>query len=100
MSPERALDRLLAMAVDARDGVVLGADGRRLAGSRVLSAPVRDLFAAAGDAAEVEVATGKGTVYAARSGRRTVAVVAARSALPAAMRYDVHMTLREVDGAA
>jgi len=94
MTPERALDRLLAMAVDARDGVVLGSDGRWLAGSRALSAPVRELLRHAGDAAEVEVATGRGTVYAARSDRRAVAVVAARSALPAAMRYDVHMTLR------
>ena len=97
MSPERALDRLLATAVDARDGVVLGVNGRRLAGSRALAAPARELLAAAGDAAEVEVATGRGTVYAARGERRAVAVVAARSALPAAMRYDVHMTLRELE---
>lgn len=99
MSPERALDRLLAQAVDARDGVVLGADGRRLAGSRTLSAPARELLEAAGDAAEAEVATGRGTVYLARGERRTVVVVATRSALPAAMRYDVHMTLRELEGA-
>ena len=96
MTPERALDRLLGMAVDARDGVVLGSDGRRIAGSRALAASVRDLFARAGDAAELEVATGRGTVYAARTDRRTVAVVATRGALPAAMRYDVHMTLREL----
>jgi hypothetical protein len=97
MSPERALNRLLAMATDARDGVVLGADGRRLAGSRALAAPARELLEQAGDAAEVEVATGRGTVYAARSGRRAIAIVATRAALPAAMRYDLHMTLRELE---
>ncbi len=99
MSPERALDRLLTMAVDARDGVVLGVDGRRLAGSRALAAPARELLERAGDAPEVEVATGRGTVFAARSERRAIVVVAARTALPAALRYDVHMTLRELDGA-
>ena len=98
MSPERALDRLLTMAVEARDGVVLGADGRRLAGSRALAAPTRELLERAGDAREVEVATGRGTVYVARSQRRAIAVVAARSALPAALRYDLHMTLRELEG--
>src|SRR5688500_17861780 len=97
MSPERALDRLLAMAVDARDGVVLGADGRRLAGSRTLAAPTRELLAVAGDVAEVEVATGRGTVYAARGERRAIAVIATRAALSSAMRYDVHMTLRELE---
>ncbi|MDX6669960.1 MAG: hypothetical protein QOI91_323 [Solirubrobacteraceae bacterium] len=97
MSPERALDQLLAVAVDARDGVVLGADGRRLAGSRALAAPARELLAAAGDASEVEVATGRGTVYAARGERRSIAVVATRAALSAAMRYDVHMTLRGLE---
>lgn len=97
MSAEGALDRLLAMAVDARDGVVLGADGRRLAGSRALAAPARELLERAGDAAEVEVATGRGTVYAARSGRRAIAIVAARPALSSVMRYDIHMTLRELE---
>ena len=86
------------MAVDARDGVVLGADGRRLAGSRALAAPARELLAQAGDASEIEVATGRGTVYVARSERRAIAVVAARGGLPAALRYDLHMTLRELDG--
>jgi hypothetical protein len=99
MTPERALDRLLAMAVDARDGVVLGADGRRLAGSRSLAAPARELLAHAGAAAEIEVSTGRGTVYAARGERRAIAVVATRGGLPAALRYDLHMTLRELEAA-
>lgn len=85
------------MSPEVRDGVVLGADGRRLAGSRALAGPARELLARAGDAAEVEVGTRRGTVYAARSGRRAIAVVAARSALSSVMLYDLRMTLRDLD---
>jgi hypothetical protein len=97
MSPERALDDLRTMSLEVRDGVVLGADGRRLAGNRALAAPARELFAGAEDAAEIEVATGRGTVYAARPGRRAIAVVAARSALSSVMLYDLRMTLRALE---
>jgi hypothetical protein len=97
MTPERALDELQAMSTEVRDGVVLGADGRRLAGNRDLAAPARDLFAQAGDAAEIEVATGREIVFAARSGRRAIAVVAARSALSSVMLYDLRMTLRSLE---
>ncbi len=97
MSPERALDDLRTMSLEVRDGVVLGADGRWLAGNRALAAPARDLFAQAENAAEVEAATGRGTVYAARSGRRAIAVVAARSALSSVMLYDLRMTLRALE---
>ena len=97
MSPEEALDQLRTMSPEVRDGVVLGADGRRLAGSRTLAAPARELLERAGEASEVEVATGRGSVYAARSGRRTIAVVASRSALASVMLYDLRMTLRDLD---
>jgi hypothetical protein len=98
VSPERALDRLLTMSPEIRDGVVLGADGRRLAGSRTLAAPARELLSQAGDdAAEVEVGTRRGTVFAARADRRAIAVVTARSALSSVMLYDLRMTLRELD---
>jgi hypothetical protein len=97
MSPERALDDLMTMSLEVRDGVVLGADGRRLAGNRALAAPARELFAEAQDAADIEVATGRGTVYAARSGRRAIAVVAARSALSSVMLYDLRVTLRALE---
>ncbi len=85
------------MSPDVQDGVVLGADGRRLAGSRPLAALARDLLEQAGGAAEVEVATGRGTVFAARRGRRAIAVVAARSALSAVMLYDLRMTLSAME---
>jgi hypothetical protein len=97
MSPERALDRLLAWAPDVRDAVVLGKDGRRLAGSRTLAAPARELLAGAGEAVEVEVATGRGTVFAARSGRRAIAVVTSRSALSSVTRWDLQMTLADLE---
>jgi len=97
MSPERALDELRTMSLEVRDGVVLGAYGRRLAGNRELAAPARELFDQAENAAEVEVATGRATVYAARSGRRAIAVVAARSALSSVMLYDLRMTLRALE---
>jgi len=97
MTPERALDELRTVSPEVRDGVVLGADGRRLAGSPALAAPVRELFEQAGDAAEIEVATGRGTVFAARAGRRTIAVVAARSALASVLLYDLRMTLRDLE---
>jgi predicted regulator of Ras-like GTPase activity (Roadblock/LC7/MglB family) len=98
MSPESVLDELRTMAPEVRDGVVLGADGRRLAGNRALAGPARKLFAHAADASEVEVQTARGTVYAARGGRRSIAVVAARSALSAVMLYDLRMMLRELEG--
>jgi hypothetical protein len=97
ISPERALDHLRTLAPEVRDGVVLGADGRRLAGSRTLAAPARELFSQADGAGEVEVATGRGTVYAARSGRRAIAVVADRSVLPALMLYDLRVTLERLE---
>ena len=97
MTPEEALDQLRTMSPEVRDGVVLGADGRRLAGSRTLAAPARELLARADGASEVEVGTGRGSVFAARLGRRAIAVVTARSALPSVMLYDLRMTLRDLD---
>jgi hypothetical protein len=96
VTPERALDHLSTIASGVRDGVVLGADGRRLAGNRDLAAPARALLAAAGDAPEIEVATGRGTVYAVRSGRRAIAVVAERGSLPALMLFDLRVTVGEL----
>ena len=96
MTPERALDHLATIAPGFRAGVVLGADGRRLAGNRELAAPARRLLEQAGEAPEVEVATGRGSVYAVRSERRAIAVVAERGALPALMLYDLRTALGEL----
>jgi hypothetical protein len=98
MTPERALTRLSTIAPEVRDGVVLDREGRRLAGSRTLAGPAADLLRHAADAAEVEVGTGRGTVFAVRGPRGAIAVVAERSALSSVMRYDLRVTAGEVDG--
>lgn len=81
-----------------REAIVLDGRGRRVAGPGALAAPARDLLAAAGDAAEVEVSTAGGVVYAARSARHAIALVSSRAALPALMLYDLRMLLSALDG--
>ena len=98
LSPPNALERLSEMSGHVREAVVLGPRGRRVAGAAALAAPARALLAAAPDAAELEVATARGVVYAARSSRHAIAVVSGRGALPALMLYDLRMLLAEMDG--
>ena len=98
LSPPTALERLSEMSGHVREAVVLGPRGRRVAGAAALAAPARALLAAAPDAAELEVATARGEVYAARSSRHAIAVVSGRGALPALMLYDLRMLLAEMDG--
>jgi len=86
------------MSPHVREAIVLGARGGRVAGARALAEPARALLAAAPDAAEIEVATARGVVYAARSRRHAIAVVSGRGALPALMLYDLRMLLAEMDG--
>ena len=97
-TPERTLDRLAELSEHVREAVVLDRRGRRLAGSPAVAAPARDLLRAT-DAAEIEVATSRGVVYAARSARHAIAVVSTRDALPALMLYDLRMLLSELEGA-
>lgn len=97
-SPQRALDRLAEMSPYIREAVVLDAGGRCRAGSIALAAPARDLLDHT-EGSEVEVATRRGVVYAARSDRHAIALVAARSALPALMLYDLRVVLDELDEA-
>ncbi len=98
MTPDLALSHLSDVAPEVREGVVLDAGGRRLAGSPALAGPARDLFTRI-DADQAEVVTPRGAVYAMRAGGHAIAVVAARSALPAVMHYDLRMTLAALDGA-
>jgi hypothetical protein len=97
LTPQRALDHLLGLTTDVRDGVVLAADGRRLAGSAVLAGPARELLAAS-EAPEIEVGTGRGGVFASRSERGAIVVATHRSALPALMLYDLRVTLERLEG--
>lgn len=98
LTPEQALDHLLEISADIRDGVVLGAAGRRLAGRRSLAGPARQLLNAT-EAPEVEVGTGRGAVFASRLGKRSIVVVAERSALPALLLYDLRVVLSHMETA-
>jgi hypothetical protein len=101
LTPPLALDYLRQLSADIRAGVVLAPDGTHLAGPDALAEPARDLFAAAGDAAEIQVSTPDGAVYGARSDRHAIAVVCGRFALPSLVRYDLRVVLADLaDGAA
>jgi len=100
LTPPLALDYLRELSADIRAGVVLAPDGAHLAGPEALAEPARDLFAAAGDAAEVQVSTPDGAVYGARSDSHTIAVVCGRFALPSLIRYDLRLVLSDLGGGA
>src|SRR5919197_1822395 len=96
LTPELALDYLRELSADVRAGVVLAADGRRLAGPEALAEPARRLLAALPDADEAEVATGDGIVFAGRSSGHAVVLVCGRLALGALHRYDVRRVLGDL----
>ena len=96
LTPPLALDYLRELSADIRSGVVLAPDGALLAGPEALAAPARDLFEAAGDAAELHVSMADGAVYAARSDRHAIAVVCGRFALPSLIRYDLRLVLADL----
>jgi hypothetical protein len=98
LTPELALDYLRELSADVRAGVVLAADGRRLAGPEELAEPARTLLAALAEADEAEVATGDGIVFAARSGSHAAVVVCGRLALGALHRYDLRRVLADLEG--
>jgi hypothetical protein len=97
LSPVQALDRLAELAGEIREAVVLGADGRRMAGSPAVAGPAAELLAAS-DSPEIEVAAARGVVFAVRGRRYAIAAVCTRSALPALMRYDLRAVLAELEG--
>ena len=81
------------------DAVVLAADGRCSPDRAELAEPARALLAAAPDAADVEVSTAQGSVFAARSDAHAVVLVCGRFALPALVRFDLRMVLGDLAGA-
>jgi hypothetical protein len=93
LTPALALDYLRALSADIRAGVVLSAQGERLAGPDALHAPARALLGAAPDAAEVHVTTREGAVFAARDERHAIVLACGRFALPALARYDLKVVL-------
>ena len=98
VTPGQALDYLRALSADIREGAVLGADGRLLAGPPEFADPARALLAAAHEADDIEVATAGACVFAARSDRHAIVLVCGRFALPALVRYDLRTVLGDLDG--
>jgi hypothetical protein len=99
LTPDLALEYLRTLSADIQDAAVLGADGSLLAGQADLAEPARALLAAAPGAEDLEVATGRGTVFAARSADHAVVLVCGRYALPALVRFDLRMVLADLAGA-
>jgi hypothetical protein len=98
LTPARALEYLRELSADIRDGAVLDADGRVLAGGEPLAAPARELLAAAGEATDVHVTTDEGAVFAARDDHHAIVLACGRLALPSLARYDLRMVLADLSG--
>jgi hypothetical protein len=98
LTPEQALEYLRTLSADIREGAVLAADGTLLAGPDALAEPARALLAAAPEADDVEVATARGSVFAARDDHHAVVLVCGRFALPALVRFDLGLVLGDLSG--
>jgi hypothetical protein len=96
LDPERALIHLRELSSDIREGVVLDSQGHRLAGSVALAGPARELVMRTA-AAEIEVVTDRGAVFAVRSARAAIAVVTARLALASITLFDLRVVLGQLD---
>jgi hypothetical protein len=114
LTPERTAARVCELSVDARAAVLVDAAGVLVGSSDLEPEPAaelaelaRGLFEAV-DAAprragvdppeQVEVQVEGGAVYASRTPRWTLAVVARRSALSSLMLYDLRSVLGELEG--
>jgi hypothetical protein len=98
LTPDLALEYLRTLSADIEEAAVLAADGSLLAGPDALAEPARALLAAAPEADDLEVATAKGSVFAARGDRHAVVLVTGRYALPALVRFDLRMVLADLAG--
>ena len=111
LTPERTAQRLCELSADARAAVLLDAAGA-LAGAHgvddgdELAGLVRDLFEAVdranrdipgGPPEQVEAQVEGGAVYASRTPRWTLAVVARRNALSSLMLMDLRAVLGELE---
>jgi hypothetical protein len=114
LTPERTAARLCELSSDARTAVLLDAAGA-LAGSsdpdpehaRMLGDLARELFETVDRATrdwdtdpaeQVEVQVQGGAVFASRTPRWTLAVVARRGVLSSLMLYDLRAVLGELEG--
>jgi hypothetical protein len=114
LTPERAADRLCELSADARAAVLLDAAGSQagccgvpVAAASELAELARTLFAAVdrahrdmpgGPPEQVEAQVEGGAVYASRTPRWTLAVVARRAALSSLMLMDLRAVLGELEG--
>lgn len=110
LTPDAVPARVLDLAADARAVVLLDAAGTPVACSdpdhdraRSLGEQARDLLGAVDDAPgdpvqDVEVQVPGGTVYASRTPRWTLAVVARRPSLSSLMLWDMRAVLGELEG--
>jgi hypothetical protein len=96
LTPELAVDYLRELSADIRAAAILTPAGAPIAGAAELTGPARDLLAAAPDAAELEVVTADGAVYASRSEHHAIVVACGRFALPALIRFDLKVVLGEL----
>jgi predicted regulator of Ras-like GTPase activity (Roadblock/LC7/MglB family) len=112
--PERTAERLCELSADARAAVLLDAAGTPAGAygvaddrSRELGDLARGLFEAVdrarrdipgGPPEQVEAQVEGGTVYASRTPRWTLAVVARRAALSSLMLMDLRAVLGELEG--
>ena len=111
LTPERTAQRLCELSADARAAVLLDAAGAPAAVHGVpagraneLAELARELFEAVDDARvaggppeQVEVQVDGGAVYASRTPRWTLAVVARRAALSSLMLMDLRAVLGELE---
>ena len=112
LTPERTAERLCELSADARAAVLLDAAGALASGHGVaedrsdeFAQLARDLFDAVdrahrdipgGPPEQVEAQVDRGTVYASRTPRWTLAVVARRNALSSLMLMDLRAVLGEL----
>jgi hypothetical protein len=111
LTPERTAERLCELSADARAAVLLDAAGSPAAVHGVaaghtaeLATLARDLFeavdrtrVAGGPPEQVEIQVDRGTVYASRTPKWTLAVVARRAALSSLMLMDLRAVLDELE---
>jgi predicted regulator of Ras-like GTPase activity (Roadblock/LC7/MglB family) len=116
LTPERTAQRLCELSTDARAAVLLDAAGVPASVHGVpegradeLAAGARELFEAVdrahrdiagGPPEQVEAQVDGGTVYASRTPKWTLVVVARRAALSSLMLMDLRAVLGELDGGA
>jgi hypothetical protein len=115
LTPDAAPARLLELSSDARAAVLLDAAGAPAAwteadaeGGRALAELARELFETVDRATrdwdpdpseQIEVQVPGGAVFASRTPRWTLAVVARRAALSSLMLWDLRAVLGELEGA-